>query len=150
MFTSYFAKLHCVNTPLSISGRAPVFYRGPEYKVLAPKYSFWNAWKNGEIDNDGYVREYNRLVLSQLDPAETYKHLTETYGADVTLLCYEKPGDFCHRRLVADWFHSALGVSVPELTRPTAITVGVVEDEFEHNSPLFKPANNLRKRKIII
>lgn len=25
-------------------------------------------------------------------------------GKDICLICYEKPNDFCHRHLVADWF----------------------------------------------
>lgn len=37
------------------------------------------------------------------------------YGPDVVLLCYEKPGQFCHRRLVAEWFEQELGLVVPEL-----------------------------------
>jgi uncharacterized protein (DUF488 family) len=30
------------------------------------------------------------------------------------LLCYEKPGDFCHRHIVAEWLHNNLGVHVEE------------------------------------
>ena len=26
---------------------------------------------------------------------------------DIALVCYEKPGDFCHRHLVADWLNEA-------------------------------------------
>ena len=27
------------------------------------------------------------------------------YDKDVALVCYEKPSDFCHRHLVADWLN---------------------------------------------
>ena len=30
--------------------------------------------------------------------------LTKVPHSKIVLLCYEKPGDFCHRHLVADWF----------------------------------------------
>ena len=120
MFTSYFGNLKNVRNPLSISGKAPAFYtqRGlPEYKILAPKYSFFKAYKDGLIGEEGYTEEYCRLVLDPLDPRAVYEHLTGTYGDDVTLLCYEKPGDFCHRRIVAVWLELALGIEIPELPR---------------------------------
>lgn len=115
MYTSYFANLKNVSNPLSISGKAPEFYKGPQFKVLAPKYGFFMDYKNGKIDEAGYVENFYELVLKPLDPAELYAKLTTTYGDDVTLLCYERPGDFCHRRIVADWFEQNLGIEVPEL-----------------------------------
>ena len=118
MFTSYFANLKNVITPLSISGRAPEWYEGPQYKVLAPKYEFFHAYKAGEIDSAGYTAEFKRLVLAPLDAREVYDMLRAQHGPNVTLLCYEKPGDFCHRRLVADWFATELGVEVPEFGQP--------------------------------
>jgi uncharacterized protein (DUF488 family) len=30
-------------------------------------------------------------------------------------LCHEKAGEFCHRRLIADWLNRELGIEVPEL-----------------------------------
>ena len=30
-------------------------------------------------------------------------------GSPVVLLCYEKAGEFCHRRLVADWLSPIIG-----------------------------------------
>jgi hypothetical protein len=115
MQTSFFDNIVNVTTPLSISGKAPDWYAGPQFRLLAPKRGFFDAWKAGEIDNDGYIREFNAQVLAQLDPADIYARLTAQYGADLTLLCYERPGEFCHRRLVAQWFEHALGIVVPEL-----------------------------------
>lgn len=37
-------------------------------------------------------------------------------------VCWEAPGEFCHRRLVAAWLETALGVTVPELVAPAAPT----------------------------
>lgn len=114
MYTSYFGNLRNITNPLSISGKAPSFYQGPQYKILAPKYSFFNDYKNGVISDVGYVEKYYELVLNLLDAQEIYTYLTTTYGDSVTLLCYERPGDFCHRRIVADWFETSLGVKVEE------------------------------------
>lgn len=117
MYTSYFANLKNVRSPLSISGRASDWYEGPQYKVLAPKYDFFLAYKNGEIDSAGYTKQFNKRVLAPLDPEEVYTSLITKYGAEVTLLCYERPGEFCHRCLVADWFEKHLGVKVLELKK---------------------------------
>lgn len=114
MQTSFFKNLSAIRNPLSISGRAPDFYKGPQYKVLAPKVGFFLEYKAGRLDEEGYTREFYRQVLAELNPRLVYDHLVNTYGEDVTLLCYEFPGEFCHRRLVAGWFMNNLGVEVPE------------------------------------
>ena len=57
-----------------------------------------------------YTRRYNEEVLSKLDAEEVY----DEQGKDAILLCWEIPGTFCHRRLVAGWLEEALGISVPE------------------------------------
>ncbi|KKM90780.1 hypothetical protein LCGC14_1235320, partial [marine sediment metagenome] len=54
-------------------------------------------------------------VLDPLSPEEIYKELIDTYGEDVTLLCYEKPPKFCHRHIVAHWFENNLDVDIREL-----------------------------------
>jgi len=114
MFTSYFAKLSKLSNPLSISRKSPNWYTGPVFELLAPKWSFLNDYKDGKIDNLGYIEQYHKLVLAPLDPKTTYQHLIDVYGDDVTLLCYEKPSDFCHRHIVALWFEKELNIQVPE------------------------------------
>lgn len=118
MQTSCFDNVARVAVPLSISGRAPDWYAGPQLRLLAPKRGFFDAWAAGEIDDDGYVRAFRAQVLAPLDPAQVFRRIVEAHGPDVTLLCYEPPGQFCHRRIVAQWFEQALGVSVPEMAAP--------------------------------
>lgn len=129
MYTSYFANMKNVANPLSISLRAPEWYDGPEYKKLAPKYKFLMAYKAGLIDAAEYTRQFNEQVLSQLNAQEVWDELTSTYGEDVTLLCYEAPGDFCHRRLVADWFKQELGYDVSEYRRENGRKSNVLTDD---------------------
>lgn len=48
IYTSYFAKLKELEKhniiPISICGKAPDWYKGLQYKKLAPKYGFlWNG-----------------------------------------------------------------------------------------------------------
>jgi hypothetical protein len=55
IYTGYFAKLKTYEQaglkPVSIAGKAPDFYKGPQYKGLAPEYKMFNDWKKGIINN---------------------------------------------------------------------------------------------------
>lgn len=106
IYTSYFAKLRSLSkniVPISICGKAPDWYTGLQYKKLAPKYEFFIEWKKTH-DNDYYIEHFNSEVLDMLDVKVVYEELTKmSAGKDICLICYEKPTDFCHRHLVADW-----------------------------------------------
>lgn len=108
MKTSYFAKYKNADG-ISIAGKCPSWWTGDEYKILAPKYWFFQKYKE---DHDAvfYTEQYYNLILNKLNPQEVYDKLK-----DRVLLCYEKPGDFCHRRIVADWIETELGIIVPEI-----------------------------------
>ena len=109
MHTSYFANLRNVTNPLSISRVTPVWYYGPEYKTLAPYWNLMMDYKAGVITSEQYTELFNEDVLGRLNALDVWHDIRAMYGDNVTLLCYEKPGDFCHRRLVADWFKRELG-----------------------------------------
>ena len=69
IYTSYFAKLKSLPDnviPISICGKAPDWYKGLQYKKLAPKYDFFMKWKENH-DNDYYVKCFNEQVLNSLD-----------------------------------------------------------------------------------
>jgi hypothetical protein len=54
-------------------------------------------------------------ILQQLNPQATWDKLHEMAGGhDPVILCFEKPGEVCHRRWVAKWFEATLGHVVPE------------------------------------
>ncbi|WP_175476640.1 hypothetical protein [Syntrophus gentianae] len=53
--------------------------------------------------------DFVRLVL-KLDPRQVYEDL----GSDAEMLCWESPGKFRHRHLVAEWLEKALDIKVPE------------------------------------
>jgi len=109
MKTSYFSsklwQWHGKNA-VAISQGIPEWYKGRVYKDLAPS---WNLVKIKDAEE--YTRRYKEEVLNRLDPKKVYKDL----GDDAILLCWEKPGEFCHRRLVAEWLEETLGIKVPEL-----------------------------------
>lgn len=123
IYTTYFAKLKSLPKnviPISICGKAPSWYTGLQYKKLAPKYGFFMKWKETH-DNDYYIEHFNKEVLDVssiiqvltelqcLLPSEIKRQMQSPFynNSDwhIALVCYEKPSDFCHRHLVADWFN---------------------------------------------
>ena len=86
---------------------------GLQYKKLAPKYDFFMKWKETH-DNDYYIKCFNEQVLSKLDFYSVYEELhamADTVASgdyEICLICFEKPTDFCHRHLVANWFNQNL------------------------------------------
>jgi hypothetical protein len=90
---------------VSIALWAPGWYKGRRrYLALAPRRNML------KMDEDAYREEYQK-ILDKLDPYQVYEDL----GAEAIMLCWEPPGKFCHRRLVAAWLEEKLGVQVPEL-----------------------------------
>ena len=113
IYTSYFSKIKDLPDsviPISICGKAPDGYKGLQYKKLAPKYDFFMRWKETH-DNEYYIKCFNEQVLHVLNCDDIIKDLLLLVGnfkglnylPDICLVCYEKPSDFCHRHLVADW-----------------------------------------------
>ena len=115
IYTSYFAKLKSLPEniiPISICGKAPDWYKGLQYKKLAPKYGFFMEWKKNH-DNNYYIKCFSEQVLDKLNVLTVTRDLidlvnsTEDHiGKEIALICYEKPSDFCHRHLVAEWLNS--------------------------------------------
>lgn len=119
IYTSYFGKLNKIPkdlVPVSICGKAPDWYKGVQYKKLAPKWKFFQDWKKNQ-DNDFYIEHFNEEVLSKLEQDKVYEELENIVYQNngCVLLCYEKPTDFCHRHLVADWLEAGLNIRVKEL-----------------------------------
>lgn len=133
MNTSYFAKYKGENA-VSIAGKCPDWFKGREYKKLAPKYNFFQKYKrmiDSSIDKSGliganyfpaleekriqaeefYIQNYQKEVLDKLDAKQVYEEL----GENAVLLCWERPEKFCHRRMVARWLEKELGVKITEL-----------------------------------
>lgn len=106
IYTTYFANLRNLPstiTPIAICGKSPDYYTGLQYKKLAPKYSFFSIWKETH-DNEFYIKEFNTQVLSRLNPKQIVEELQSLSATnDIALVCYERPSDFCHRHLVAEW-----------------------------------------------
>jgi len=113
IYTSYFANLKKIPKGYYVTGIVrylPRFLKGiPNYKPLAPNMDTFQT-----AEQKDYTKKF-RFQLSQLDSKQIYNELDILAdGRDVVLLCYEKPGDFCHRKLVAEWLSDNLNIEVGE------------------------------------
>lgn len=71
-----------------------------------------------KLERGPYTEAYNTL-LEKLDVNNILAFLRQVSGGkDVVLLCYEKPDDFCHRQLVAEWLQDKAGIEVKEYFAP--------------------------------
>lgn len=82
------------------------------FKALAPHGHMLR------MERAEYEVEFQK-ILGALDPQQTWDRLHELAGdAEPVLLCFEKPPftatNWCHRRMVAEWFEKTLGHEVPE------------------------------------
>lgn len=118
IYTGYYARiqdyLDAGLTPIAISGGIPDFYNTEKYlwwKFLAPSWDIFSKWKNGEIDEFGYVERYIPERLDILNKAELKQQLLAIEKP--ILLCFEKDG-FCHRHVLADWIENNLMLQVEE------------------------------------
>lgn len=113
---------------VQISRGTPRGYAGGyrAFRKLAP-----GAWFRSVTAAD-YVSLYRSEVLDELEPQRTWVDLHTLAGdAEPVILCFERAPfhikNWCHRRLVAEWFQRELGVTVPELggdNRPMAEILG--------------------------
>lgn len=112
LYTSYFGQLRNLSKrgiiPVSVARYNPKFFKGYAMYEVAP-YGPMLKMEEGE-----YRRAY-ASILRRNDANKIYQLIQRIgKGSDVALLCYEKPGEFCHRRLLAEWLEKSLGIEVPE------------------------------------
>ena len=131
MFTGYFARLKEYEKrgliPVAICAKVPDWYKGYHYPALAPKYDFFNEWKNGahKGDDEYFIQHYKEEVLGKLYVQRVIDDLLKFGPLDkLVLVCYEKDGAFCHRHIVAEWFLSN-NIGIIEFLLPEDFT-GVI------------------------
>lgn len=82
-----------------------------EFRSAYPDFkSMVGPHKEGKIDDAGYTARYQKEVLEKnsraiLDGIRQMQKKGLEQGSDVYLFCYCKPGDFCHRYLLANYLN---------------------------------------------
>lgn len=77
------------------------------------------AWKDRDRDtfHDYYMRKLDNLGVEKIG-AMLFEKIVTAGAAGAILLCFEdleKEGEWCHRRMFADWWFSQTGQRVEEL-----------------------------------
>lgn len=115
IYTSYFAKAAILRKagiiPIGIALWPPRFFRGTSMKQVAPR----RYMLNDKLTDAEYEAMYRNDVLRLVDARGFIADLERaSQGMDVALCCFEKPGDFCHRHILAQWLNEQTGVKVRE------------------------------------
>jgi hypothetical protein len=104
--TSYFGNLKKLSAdlvPICIARGRPRSFRAFSELRIAPTREML------KLPREQYDAQFKAL-LEKLDP----QALAVNLGDKAVLLCWEKPGEGCHRRIAAEWFEEKLGIVVPE------------------------------------
>jgi hypothetical protein len=120
MYTSYFSMMRKFPkelVPVAICRGIPDWYTGLNYEKLAPTMSILKDYRKS-ADTHNYTLQYWLRVLKNLDIVQVSNELMALCSSasldNICLLCYERPDEFCHRHLVAQWLMSS-GVECKEL-----------------------------------
>jgi hypothetical protein len=108
MKTSCF-KYYTGDMGVAICVYPPTDWSGLRFPALEPDRSIFYAIKKGQITQQEYEKLYREQTLSRLDARAVYNMFKNN-----VLLCWEDPGEFCHRRIVANWIKEQIGIEVPE------------------------------------
>ena len=116
IYTSYFANSKKLTAAgIKVIGVAlypPRWFNGVSLRNVAPTPSILHA--QGQT-HDQYTERYKCEVLSRVNPHRFLESLRDlSQGHDVALCCYEKPGEFCHRHILAEWLSLATGEPIHE------------------------------------
>lgn len=130
VYTSYFAQVNKLRSagivPIGISVFPPKFFNGPSLQWLAPLPSMLKGMSEEE-----YTFHYKEKILSKFNLDLFRQRLKELGdGKDVALCCFEKPGEFCHRRIFAEWFEELTGYKIEEYGQEEKVK----KPEFVQNS----------------
>jgi hypothetical protein len=106
IFTSNFKIAGRLPQAVAISRGIPRGWQGRRCKALVPSRDLIKI-----MEPERFIAFYRAQVLDKLDPMKMIRDLG---GDDFILLCWEPPGEFCHRRVVAAWLRKHTGVLIEE------------------------------------
>ena len=98
--TGYYAKAKTYSNPVCISRVNKGGF--PEIPELAPLSQILSSYKYVNHDEKAYVQSYEEQ-LDNINWDRICRRCAEMLKqGPITLLCFEKPGDFCHRYAAAE------------------------------------------------
>ena len=107
-YTSYYGNMNKIDrtkyTLASISFQKPDFCDENvlDCSFLGPWKDLLDGYKNGTISEKEYAEQYLDN-LKRAWPGLSNWFLINNASKDIVFLCYEKPSEFCHRHLLAQF-----------------------------------------------
>lgn len=118
------------NKNIRASGLIPVqaSLGGPRWKLpyeltiatreVAPSREVLNLRDDQDAYHVAYIRQLERIGVDNFE--EKFRSIRKILGnRGIVLLCFEdlrKPGEWCHRRMFADWWLTKTGELIPEMS----------------------------------
>ena len=103
------------NSPdaIAISHVVPEYFEGKTLSKLAPTGDMLRKFKDDCLNYKpiNYRKAYIDLLKAR---GITPQSLIEEIPDGAVLLCYEPAGEFCHRRVLAEWIEQETGFVIPE------------------------------------
>jgi DNA polymerase I len=108
IYTSYYGSKIIQGQAVSISLYPPNGFNGLHLPLFAPNTGLLGWYKSSSKDAKAQARylELFKALLDKRKPDIDHwlaNNNDEKGSEDFTFLCYEKPGEFCHRHLVLDY-----------------------------------------------
>lgn len=131
-FASYFQPENHHGVIVSISRSEPKqFIRVPKCVSLVPSQQLLSDWKQGMSEAE-YVDRYREEVRSNWANILFWLRVKAGQEEDLTLCCWEKSGEFCHRNLAAKIVERHFpanygGCDIPvraAIARPVQLSIG--------------------------
>ena len=75
-------------------------------KLFAPTWNMVMEFKHKDITEEEYTAQYYQLLIDRWNAGsapEIQKFVELVKALPVTVVCYCKSGDFCHRYLLKEW-----------------------------------------------
>ena len=121
IYTSYFSNIPNLEKAgiacCAICLKVPAFFEGPNLASVAPSGSILMDHKRDHDDKKYKERYINEILCAYRFHPEYITEFLEKIsgGRDVALLCYERPEDFCHRHILAEWMNEKMpGLDIHE------------------------------------
>jgi len=113
IYTSNYARQANNPRAFGISAVTPDWFNGYTLPKLAPTMGMVSKIKDGgnNYNAEDYTKDYIELLEERGIDAE---ELVNSLPNEAMLLCYESPGDFCHRHVLTKWIQEQTGVIIPE------------------------------------
>jgi|GEM_PF-1198288 len=114
IYTSYY-RGQIQGEAVSISLYPPPNWKGKHLPLFAPTPELLKWWKSlaqDEAAQQEYKRHFHEILQSRQQLIELWVNKQKQSGTDITLCCYEKLGDFCHRHIVG---REVIKRSLPQL-----------------------------------